>query len=209
MRCRVLVADDIEDNRELLVQILEPVGFEVRLATDGAEAVREFVRWRPHLILMDLRMPVMDGHEAIRQIRASLGGPAVKIIAVTASVIDENRAGVLAGGADDFMGKPFHEAKLFGKIQAHLGVEYLYREEVAPVPQPEAADLTPESLAGLPPSLIHQMREAVIGADLDALLAQIREVETTDPQVARGLRDLAEQFEYQQLHDLFEPGTAP
>ena len=206
---RVLVADDIEDNRELLVQILEPVGFVVRLATDGAEAVREFERWRPHLILMDLRMPVMDGHEAIRQIRASLGGPAVKIIAVTASVIEENRAGVLAGGADDFMGKPFHEAKLFAKIQTHLGVEYLYREEVVPEAQPEAADLTPESLAGLPPTLIHQMREAVIGADLDALLTLIREVEMADPQVARGLRDLAEQFEYQKLHDFFEPGSAP
>ena len=63
----MLIADDIEDNRLLLAQLLAPVGFEVRLATNGAEAVREFERWRPHLILMDFRMPVMDGHEAIRR----------------------------------------------------------------------------------------------------------------------------------------------
>jgi len=207
--CRVLVADDIEDNRELLVQILEPVGFKVRLATDGAQAVREFERWRPHLILMDLRMPVLDGHEAIRQIRAGDGGRDVKIIAVTASVIEENREGVLAAGADDFMGKPFHEAKLFAKIHAHLGVEYLYREEVAPDAPEERAELTPQSLAGLPPHLIHAMREAVLGADLDALLAQIREVATLDPRAALGLRDLAEQFEYEQLQDLFEPVATP
>ena len=65
--CRVLIADDIEDNRQLLAQLLAPVGFEIRLATNGAEAVNEFEQWRPHLILMDFRMPVMDGHEAIRR----------------------------------------------------------------------------------------------------------------------------------------------
>ena len=69
-QCRVLIADDVEDNRELLVQILGPAGFEIRQATDGAQAVKEFEQWRPHLILMDFRMPVMDGHEAIRRIRA-------------------------------------------------------------------------------------------------------------------------------------------
>src|SRR5207253_2078072 len=89
--CRVLIADDVEDNRQLLAQLLTPVGFETRLATNGAEAVRQFEEWRPHLILMDFRMPVMDGVEAIRRIRAAAGGKAPKIIAVTASAMDENR----------------------------------------------------------------------------------------------------------------------
>src|SRR5205807_8794626 len=124
-------ADDVEDNRELLVQILGPVGFETRLATDGEQAVKGFEQWRPHLILMDFRMPLMDGHEAIRRIRAAAGGKELKIIAVTASALDENREVLLGIGADDFIGKPFREAELFHKIHVHLGVEYVYAEELA------------------------------------------------------------------------------
>ena len=73
-------------------------------------------------------------------------------------------------GADDFIGKPFREEELFQKIHAHLGVDYVYEAEGA-VAEPEAeAELTPESLAGLPPILVDQMREAVVQADLDGLL---------------------------------------
>src|SRR4029079_19655349 len=108
--CRVLIADDIEDNRQLLAQLLAPVGYEIRLARNGSEAVQEFQDWRPHLILMDFRMPVMDGHEAIRRIRAMSGGKDPKIIAVTASAMDENRQELIEIGADDFISKPFREA---------------------------------------------------------------------------------------------------
>jgi signal transduction histidine kinase/DNA-binding NarL/FixJ family response regulator len=205
--CRVLIADDVEDNRELLVQILGPVGFEIRLAADGEQAVKEFERWRPHLILMDFRMPVMDGLEAIRRIRAAVDGMVPKIMAVTASAMDENRQELLGIGADDFIAKPVQAVELFEKIHSHLGVEYLYDEEGAAAAQEEAAELTPESLAGLPNVLVHLMREAVIGANLDQLLARIREVEARDPRTAAGLQDLAEHFEYQKLLDLFGPGV--
>ncbi|HUQ70079.1 MAG TPA: PAS domain S-box protein, partial [Planctomycetaceae bacterium] len=166
--CRVLIADDIEDNRQLLAQLLAPVGFDIRLATNGAEAVREFEHWRPQLALMDFRMPVMDGHEAIRQIRAMPGGGEVKIIAVTASAMDDNRQELMEVGADDFIGKPFREAELFQKIHAHVGVEYVYAEH--PAAREDPAELTPAALAGWPASLIDPMREAVVMADLDLLL---------------------------------------
>jgi PAS domain S-box-containing protein len=205
--CRVLIADDIEDNRQLLAQLLAPVGFEIRLATNGAEAVREFEHWQPHLILMDFRMPVMDGHEAIRRIRAMAGGADTKIIAVTASAMDENRQELLRIGADDFISKPFREVELFQKIHAHVGVEYIYAEPPTAAAQEEAAELTPESLAGWPQNLIHAMREAVITADLDQLLATIQEVEARDPHLARGLRRLAEGFQYQKLLDLLSAGN--
>ena len=206
--CRVLIADDIEDNRQLLAQLLAPVGFEIRLATNGAEAVQEFEEWRPHLILMDFRMPVMDGHEAIRRIRAMAGGEDPKIIAVTASAMDENRQELMEIGADDFISKPFREAELFQKIHAHVGVEYVYAEQPAAAAQEEAAELTPESLAGWPQDLIDPMREAVITADLDQLLAKIQEVEARDPRIAQGLRRLAEGFQYQKLLDLFSTGAS-
>jgi len=201
--CRVLIADDIEDNRQLLAQLLAPVGFEIRLATNGAEAVQEFEEWRPHLILMDFRMPVMDGHEAIRRIRAMAGGKELKIIAVTASAMDENRQQLLKIGADDFISKPYREIELFHKIHTHLGVEYVYAEQLTNKDHEEAAELTPESLAGWPQDLIDPMREAVITADLDQLLSKIQEVEARDPRIARALRRLAEGFQYQKLLDLF------
>jgi PAS domain S-box-containing protein len=204
--CRVLIADDIEDNRQLLAQLLGPVGFEIRLAINGAEAVQEFEKWRPHLILMDFRMPVMDGHEAIRQIRAMAGGKEIKIIAVTASAMDENRQVLMEIGADDFISKPFREIDLFQKIHAHLGVEFVYAEPPAAPDPEETVEITPESLAGLPHDVIHPMREAIIRADLDDLLEQIRKVEDRNPRLAQKLRRLAEGFEYQKLLDLFDQG---
>jgi PAS domain S-box-containing protein len=201
--CRVLIADDIEDNRQLLAQLLAPVGFEIRLATNGAEAVQEFETCRPHLILMDFRMPVMDGHEAIRRIRVMAGGMDCKIIAVTASAMDDNRQELMEIGADDFIGKPFREAELFQKIHVHLGVEYVYAEDSTTSAQEETTELTPESLADLPQALIDQMREAVVAADVDQLLVNIQEVEPGHPHVAQALRRLAESFEYQKLLNLF------
>jgi PAS domain S-box-containing protein len=200
--CRVLIADDVDDNRQLLAQLLGSVGFEIGLATNGAEAVQEFANWRPHLILMDFRMPVMDGHEAIRRIRGMAGGKEIKIIAVTASAMDENRQELLKIGADDFISKPFREIELFHKIHAHLGVEYVYAEQLTATAQEDAAELAPESLAGWPQDLIDPMREAVLTADLDQLLAKIQEVEARDPRIAQALRRLAEGFQYQKLLDL-------
>jgi len=207
--CRVLVADDVEDNRQLLAQLLTPVGFDVRLATNGAEAVHEFEQWRPQLVLMDFRMPVMDGHEAIRRIRGMPGGNEPKVIAVTASAMDENRQELMAIGADDFIGKPFREGDLFEKIHVHTGVEYVYADDSQAVaPEEEAAQLTPDSLAGCSEELIRSLREAVITADLDQLLVKIQEVEGCEPRVARALRRMAEAFEYERLLDLFPTGDA-
>jgi signal transduction histidine kinase/DNA-binding response OmpR family regulator len=203
--CRVLIADDIEENRQLMAQLLAPAGFAIRLATNGAEAVQVFEEWRPNLILMDFRMPVMDGHEAIRRIRAMTGGDVTKIIAVTASAMEENRQSLLEIGADDFISKPFREAEVFQKIHLHVGVEYIYADHPV-APEEGDAELTPLSLAAWPQDVLRSMREAVITADLDQLLATIQEVQSRDPRIARGLRRLAESFQYQKLHDLLGTG---
>jgi PAS domain S-box-containing protein len=197
--CRVLIADDVEDNRQLLAQFLAPVGFEIRLATNGAEAVQEFEKWRPHLILMDFRMPVMDGREAIGRIRAMAGGAALKIIAVTASALDENRLELLAIGADEFISKPFREAELFQKIHVHVGAEYEYADDQT---AETSTELTASSLAQWPQTLVEAMRDAVVIADLDQLLAKIKEGEANDPDNAKALRRLAEGYQYQKLLDL-------
>ena len=205
---RVLVADDKEDNRELLSQMLGPLGFQIRQVADGEDAVKEFEMWYPSLILMDLRMPVVDGYEAIRRIRASVGGKDARIIAVTASAFEETRQEVLTTGADDFVSKPFRETELFEKIGRLLGVKYVYAEEAVSVAaKPEALEaLTSESLANLPGELVRQIRESTINADLDRVLELIQEAATHDARAANGLRSLAERFDYQKLLDLLSTG---
>jgi DNA-binding response OmpR family regulator len=121
--------------------------------------------------------------------------------------MDENRLDLIAIGANDFISKPFREAELFQKIHSHVGVEFIYAEQIE-AGRPEDEELTKGSLAGWPPELIDSMREAVITADLDQLLVTIDDLEARDPRVAQGLRRLAEGFQYQKLLDLLGEGGA-
>jgi signal transduction histidine kinase/CheY-like chemotaxis protein len=201
--CRVLIVDDVEDNRMLLARMLGDVGFEIRQAINGAEGVEQFTGWHPHLILMDKRMPVMDGHEAIGRIRACPGPQPVKIIILTASAFDENRREALAIGADDFLGKPFREAELFGKIKALLGVEYVYADPApvqAPSPAKSQSPASPAHPNGrLPAGLVNELREATLGVDVDRMLELIERLARHDALLAEELRPLVEQFEYKRV----------
>ncbi len=127
---RILAVDDNQENRLLLVKLLQPIGFEVREAENGYQAVELWESWQPHLIWLDTRMPVMDGFEAVRQIRAKEKQTQWRtiIIALTASTFEEKKGEVIAAGCDDFVRKPFQEQILFDKMACYLGVRYLYQE---------------------------------------------------------------------------------
>jgi CheY-like chemotaxis protein/anti-sigma regulatory factor (Ser/Thr protein kinase) len=124
---RLLVVDDMPDTRLLIMELLKPLGFEVREAENGQEAITLFEEWKPDLIWMDIRMPVMDGLEATRRIKATQAGSTTPIIAVTASVFDEDRAQILESGCDDFLRKPFSSMDIYKKLIEHLGVRFSYR----------------------------------------------------------------------------------
>jgi CheY-like chemotaxis protein len=111
-RYRILIADDKWSNCQLLIKLLNPLGFELREASNGKEAVEIWDEWEPHLIWMDMRMPVMDGYEATKQIKATIKGQATTVIALTATSLEEERAIVLSAGCDDFIRKPFREADI-------------------------------------------------------------------------------------------------
>jgi PAS domain S-box-containing protein len=129
---RVLVADDTEANRHLLVQLLSAVGFEVREACDGQEALEQWFRFSPHLMWIDMRMPVMDGFETVRQIRQHERNSltSTKIIAITAAVFEEEQQRMRAVGCDQVISKPCAGSVIFDTMAQHLGVQYLYEERL-------------------------------------------------------------------------------
>jgi signal transduction histidine kinase/CheY-like chemotaxis protein len=126
---KLLVVDDKSINRQLLIKLLTPMGFLLKEAENGQIAIQIWEEWEPHLVLMDMRMPVMDGYEATKYIKAKVKGSATAVIALTASVLEEEKAIVISAGCDDFMRKPFKEAMIFEMLQKHLGVQYIYEEE--------------------------------------------------------------------------------
>ena len=125
---RLLIVEDQVTNRLLLRKILLDVGFEIREATNGEEAIAVWQEWRPHLIWMDIRMPVMDGFEATQRIKSMPDGEQTAIVALTASAFEEERQAILTSGCDDFVRKPFQREELLEKISKYLGARYLYEE---------------------------------------------------------------------------------
>ena len=199
---RVLIADDNKENRDLLAQTLGPVGFALRQAMDGAEAIREFQAWHPDLILMDLRMPVMDGREATRRIKSSPKGKDTAIIVLTASSFEDGRKDMVAIGADGYVRKPFRESELFETLARCRSIKYVYAEEAAgSSPKQSAATATSsaEALSHLPKSLVQDLRSAASGANLKSLLRLITQVETHDARAAEELRELAAHYDYEGL----------
>ncbi len=193
-RYRILIAEDQPDAQLLLSQLMERIGLEVKVATDGEECVRLFKDWRPHLIWMDRRMPVMDGMEATRRIRELPGGREVKIVAVTASVFKEQQHEMMDIGMDDFVAKPYRLHEVYDCLARQLGVEYVYQAaeaEAAPI-----ADLTPEMLADLDAGLRAELRQALESLDSDRIKAVIQRVSEVDAGLGRTLSRLSEDFEY-------------
>ncbi|WRH65568.1 MAG: ATP-binding protein [Planktothrix sp. GU0601_MAG3] len=133
---RILVVDDREENRLLLVKLLTQLGLEVREASNGLEAVQLWREWQPDLTWMDIRMPVLDGYEATKQIRALEQGKDSIIIALTAQASQSDRSLALAAGCNDYMSKPFQEQLLFQKMAQYLGLEYRYAEPAPPETYP-------------------------------------------------------------------------
>jgi two-component system, cell cycle response regulator DivK len=117
---RILVVEDQEDNRRIVRDLLTSVGFELIEATTGEEGVRQAQLHRPDLILMDIQMPVLDGYEATRQIKAIPELQQTPIIVVTSYAMSGDEAKASAAGADAYIAKPFSPRALLSKIQSLL-----------------------------------------------------------------------------------------
>ncbi len=204
---RILVVDDIPINRTLLCELLQPVGFEVAEAGNGIEALKVFERWSPHAVLMDMSMPVMDGYEATRRIKATEAGRAIPVIAITASAFADSKKQVMAAGMDAYLHKPFRREELYEVLGKTLGLSYVFADEADKIPgRLKPAPPNSESMAALPKELIRAMHQAVAEGDMIHLTELIAQVEKIDSQVALGLRALAVRYEYGKLSQWLEKG---
>ncbi len=205
---RALIVDDRDTNRDLLNQMLAAVGFETRSAVNGLEAVEIHKAWQPQLILMDLVMPEMDGREASRTIRAkNPGGEDTVIIAVTASVSEDERYELMKKDVNDFMRKPFRESDLFARIGKHLEIDFVYEEsETQAEEQPMSADaqtMIKGALQSLPPEQLLDFQSAIEALDTEKLLQLVNQAADFDPQIADYVRSLIDQFDFDTLEEIF------
>lgn len=200
---RLLVVDDNADNRLLLVTILTEVGFQVREAENGQQAISTFEQWQPHLIWMDMRMPVMDGYEATEKIRRLEGGDAVKIIALTASAFIEQHGRIINAGCDAVLHKPFHIQEIFAVLTKHLAVKFIFLDTTVLLSAP-IRETTVEMLSKLPAELRLQLREAALNLDTEETEAIIAKIRVLAPEVGDGLQELAGQYQFEQIIHLTE-----
>ena len=228
-RYRMLIADDIENNRKLLINLLNQYDFELKEAADGREAVEIWKEWRPHLIWMDIRMPVMDGIEATKRIRdyelrianrksETADSDSIpdsrflirnsKIIAVTAVVFEENPVDIMASGCDDFLSKPFNQSEVFDLMTKHLGVRFVYEQsmETGSVRNVSADKtiLTSARFDALPDDLTVALKIAAERTDPKGSNAAIDRIRKHDEPLAAALAGLVKTYRFDIIQELSE-----
>ncbi len=215
---RILVVEDVLENRQLLQALLEPIGFEVHIAENGVEALAQWQQWHPHLIFMDIQMPIMNGYEATRRLReeeqkqlneASRTAKALsprdptKIIALTAYAFQDDRTASLQAGCNDYIAKPFTASVLFELIAHHLGLRYCYATETLVAPDlPERQPLSRQDLHVMSVEWIAQVHEATLDLDdgkIRQLMAQIPQAAQT---LLEGMTFLVDNFQLETLANL-------
>jgi CheY-like chemotaxis protein len=156
---------------------------------------------------MDMRMPVMDGYEATRRIKATEAGRDTPVIAVTASAFRDSEAEIFQTGVSAYVRKPFQGAEIFDILGKCLGLEYVYAAEPdQAADRSETAALSSKPSATLPGELRGAMREAVAAGDMARLAELIEKAHAIDPAAATALRALAERYDYEKLDELLSDG---
>jgi signal transduction histidine kinase/DNA-binding response OmpR family regulator len=212
---RILIVEDSWESRRLLVDLLTGIGFEVQEAENGQVGVEIWSSWHPHLIWMDMRMSLLDGYEATRQIRQREKqspeklAPLTKIIALTASVFEEERNAILTAGCDDLVHKPFKEEVIFEKMESHLGVTYQYVEKLTEAISQTDSTIKPalesEHLKIMSQDWIVALHQAALQVDADAILELVKQIPASDVLLAMQLRNLTRQFCFEEIMELTQP----
>ena len=194
----VLVVDNNKENRAVLRAMLLAVGIQVREASGGEEALAAVKAEAPDLILLDLRMPGLDGFGVLKQLNTRDEASKIPTIIVSASVLRDEEEEALNAGAVGFLRKPLREDVLFATLKDVLSIDYLYVGQEADSAQPPSplSPIEAEAIQLLPQHLRDQLRSAALGGDILAIDELLDTVNEHAPDVADILRNLSESFNY-------------
>jgi PAS domain S-box-containing protein len=198
---RILVAEDKLENRRVLMDLLTSIGFEVREAVNGREAIALWQTWQPDLIWMDLQMPEIDGLQATQQIKASSLTDAPVIIAVTGNAFEEDRIAALSAGCDDFVRKPIQTKIIFDKMAEHLGVRYRCTD-VTKRQQVDRELLTRADFAVMPVEWIEQLHQAASNVSAKQILKLVEQIPSSQAKLADAIAQLVRNFQFEHLIEL-------
>ncbi len=208
----VLIVDDKEENRAVLVDMLTPLGFKIVEAVDGFDCLAQTEQHKPDLILLDIRMPEMDGFEALTRIRKMPFGQEIVVIVVTASAFVHNRQESLDAGSNDFIAKPFRLEQLLSLLQQHMQLDWIYADSVtnAPLQESESAhSLSGEKVRDKIPSVevMKKLYDLATRGDIKGFQKQIDQLQEQDQQLTAfvsEVRPLAKSFQMEKIQSLIE-----
>ena len=196
---KILVVDDRWENRMMLSKMLIQVGFTVKEASDGHEAIQVWKDWSPDLIWMDMRMPNMDGYEATQRIRQDNEGNAVVIIALTASAFEHDRERVLLAGCNDFLAKPFREADMYNKLSNHLGIDFIYEDDADEQSSSQKSKVATGEFSVLSEKTHLQLKHAIDELNLSKVRAIVKTFQDEHPGLAKQILNKANDFDFDAL----------
>jgi signal transduction histidine kinase/DNA-binding NarL/FixJ family response regulator len=201
---RILVADDNPIDRLLLVKLLTNLGFDVREAQDGQEVLVVWEHWEPHLIWMDMQMPVLNGYEVTKRIKVSLKSQPSVVIALTANAFEEDRQNSLLAGCDDFIRKPFDREELLAKLNQHLGVQYIYEDgKEEEKSKKENISYSPFNLQfylkAMPVMWVEQLYTAALQCNDSIVFELLKQIPEDSSSLAVALTNFADNFQFDQI----------
>ncbi|HEY9878928.1 MAG TPA: ATP-binding protein [Leptolyngbyaceae cyanobacterium] len=204
---KILIVDDRWENRSVIVNLLEPLGFNLIEANDGQEGIDKTKAFQPDLIIADLAMPVMSGFEMVRLLRSQQAFQNLPVIASSASVSNMDRQQSLEAGYNDFLPKPVSASELLDQLEHHLQLEWIYQTDAAEVASPAVEISSAEMVIPASEELKHLYEAAQAGyvIDIEVEAKRLKELDVNYTAFANRVLQLAEEFENEAIASLIQP----
>ena len=207
--CKVmaLVVDDVKENRDVLAKLLTSIGVEVLEAINGKEAVEKTIEYKPDIVFMDMRMPVMRGEEAVELIVKECGKDRIKIVTITASALDRRREYYLDLGCHEFISKPFTAEQIYECLEVLLHVEYVCDEDEHPQEESPLNQELDISQLSIPQDLYEKIKESADQYNITFLEKALEELQQRDEvsdQLYEHLKALSKSYDMEAIIKVLE-----